>query len=89
MSINQTKNRYFLLTAEMLISEELTKVVIAKDAEDAQDIVRNDFINQNFSDWVVQGHDIKSAMELTKFRELTEQEYGKHLPRAAKLTSQH
>ena len=79
MSNNQTKNRYFLLTAEMLISEELTKVVIAKDAEDAKDIVRNDLINQNFSDWVVQGHDIKSAMELTRVCEISKQEYGGHV----------
>ncbi len=84
-----SKNRYFLLTAEMLISEELTKVVIAKDAEDAKDIVSEDFINQNFSDWVVEGHDIKSAMELTKVREITKQAYGGRLSGATKPTSQH
>ena len=75
MSINQSNNRYFLLTAEMLISEELTKVLIATSANHAEEMVEDDFTYQNFSDWDSRGQDHKSAMELRKIREISLQEY--------------
>lgn len=76
MPTNYTQGqRYFLLTAEMLISEELTKVVIASDAEEAEELVDEDIIFQAFSDWNPRGQDHKSAMELRKVREISAQEY--------------
>ena len=85
-----SRRRYFLLTAEMLISEEVTKVLIAKNAGDAEDKVEEDLTFQNFSDWDYQGGDIKSAGELANIRELTKQEYDDYIAtHSIKPTSQH
>ncbi len=80
MPINSKTNisprrRYFLLTAEMLISEELTKVVIARNADEAEELVNEEVSLQDFSGWDPRGQDIKSAMELTEVTEISLQEY--------------
>jgi hypothetical protein len=67
--------RYFLLTASMLISEEMSKVVIAKNPEKAEELVEDDLTFQDFSTWNSVGQDIKSAFELDHVRELTHQEF--------------
>ncbi len=67
--------RYFLLTASMLISEEMSKVVIAKNPEKAEELVEDDLTFQVFSTWNSVGQDIKSAFELDHVRELTHQEF--------------
>jgi hypothetical protein len=86
----ESSRRYFLLTAEMLISEEVTKVLIAENAGDAEDKVEDDLTFQNFSDWDYQGEDIKSAGELANIRELTKQEYDDYIAaHSIKPTSQH
>lgn len=78
-SSNKQQKRYFLVTAGMLISEEVTTALIAKNAQDARDKVEDDFITQNFSEWDVLGQDIESAAELIRIRELTQQEYDDYI----------
>jgi hypothetical protein len=80
MPINSKTNisprrRYFLLTAEMLFSEGLTKIVIARNAHEAKELVEEEITFQEFSGWESSGQDIKSAMELTKVTEISQQEY--------------
>jgi hypothetical protein len=83
MAIHKSKHgrqpRYFLLTAGMLISEEVSRALIAKNAEDAREKTIDDFITQNFLNWNVVGQDIKSGTELTNIRELTKQEYDDYM----------
>lgn len=69
------QHRYFLLTAEMLFSEELTKVVIARNANEAEELVDEEVTLQEFSTWDSRGQDIKSALELNKVTEINLQEY--------------
>jgi hypothetical protein len=69
------QHRYFLLTAEMLFSEELTKVVIARNANEAEELVDEEVTLQEFSTWDPRGQDIKSALELNKVTEINLQEY--------------
>ena len=78
-SLTKQQKRYFLVTAKMLISEEVTTALIAKNAQDARDKVENDLITQNFSEWDVLGQDIQSAAELIRIRELTQQEYDNYI----------
>ena len=80
MPINSKTNisprrRYFLLTAEMLFSEELTKIVIARNAHEAEELVEEEITLQEFSGWESRGQDIQSAMELTEVTEISLQEY--------------
>lgn len=69
------QHRYFLLTAEMLFSEELTKIVIARNAHEAEELVEEEITLQEFSGWESRGQDIQSAMELTEVTEISLQEY--------------
>ena len=78
-SLTKQQKRYFLVTAKMLITEEVTTALIAKNAQDARDKVENDLITQNFSEWDVLGQDIQSAAELIRIRELTQQEYDNYI----------
>ena len=78
-SSTKKHKRYFLLTAGMLVSEEVTTAIIAKNAQDAKDKVEDDFTNQDFSEWHEQGVDIKSAAELIGISELTKQEYDDYI----------
>ena len=73
---NTTKpTRYFLVAVDMLISEGVSKVVIARGAKDARRKVDKDIISQNFSEWRNEGQDIKSAAEVTYINEITYQQF--------------
>jgi hypothetical protein len=67
--------RYFLVAVDMLISEGVSKVVIARSAKDARRKVDRDIISQNFSGWRNEGQEIKSAASVTYINELTYQQF--------------
>jgi hypothetical protein len=67
--------RYFLVAVDMLISEGITKVLIAKSAGDARRRVEPDIISHNFSEWRNAGQEIKSAPDITYITELTYQQF--------------
>ena len=67
--------RYFLLTASMQVSEEMSKVVIAKNAAKAEEFVEDELTFQDFSSWNSVGQEIESAMELGRVEEITQLEY--------------
>ena len=73
---NTTKpTRYFLVAVDMLISEGVSKVVIARGAKDARRKVDKDIISQNFSEWRNEGQEIKSAAKVTYINEITYQQF--------------
>jgi hypothetical protein len=78
-SSTKKQKRYFLLTAGMQITEEVTKAVIAKNAQDAEDKVEDEITIQDFSEWHEQGVDFRSAAELIRVSELTKQEYDDYI----------
>jgi hypothetical protein len=67
--------RYFFVAVDMLISEGVSKVVIAKSAKDARRKVERDIISQDFSEWHAEGQEIKSAAEVTYIDEITYQQF--------------
>uniref|UniRef100_UPI00404840B0 hypothetical protein n=1 Tax=Polynucleobacter sp. TaxID=2029855 RepID=UPI00404840B0 len=76
---NTTKpTRYFLVAVDMLISEGITKVLIAKSAEDARRKVESDITCHNFSEWRNVGQEIESSPAITYITELTYQQFIDH-----------
>ena len=76
---NATKpTRYFLVAVDMLISEGITKVLIAKSAEDARRKVEPDITCHNFSEWRNVGQEIESSPAITYITELTYQQFIDH-----------